>query len=88
MYPVSRAEERAAVLMRDVFQTASWDEPTTIPALYHSCRFLQTVNDLAAANGELKSMARPRIENSLKLVRDLFLTRPGAFRYSELGARS
>ena len=26
MYPVSRAEERAAVLMRDVFQTAAFIE--------------------------------------------------------------
>ena len=69
--------DRASLLTPDLHQTASWDEPITLPALYHSCRLLNLVKELASANSELKATARARIDKSLELVRDLFVSRPG-----------
>ncbi|KAK4053203.1 hypothetical protein OIV83_001938 [Microbotryomycetes sp. JL201] len=67
-------------LMFDVLelniQAASWDEASTIPALYYSCQLLATLVDLAASNSDLRTTIKPRFEKGLQLVRDLFVARP------------
>ena len=57
-------------------ETASWDEEATLGALYHSCRLLGLVKDLAGANAELRATVKARVDTSLELVRDLFVSRP------------
>lgn len=59
-------------------QTASWDEESTLPALYHSCRLLELLKDLSTSNMELRVAAKSRIDKSLELVRDLFVARPNS----------
>lgn len=68
--------------LSSIQQTASWDEPITLAPLYHSCRLLATIKDLATTNSELKLTAKARIDKSLELVRDLFVSRPGASHYT------
>ncbi|KAM0792628.1 hypothetical protein ACM66B_005288 [Microbotryomycetes sp. NB124-2] len=67
-------------LMFDVLElnieSASWDEPSTVPALYHSCQLLVTLIDLASSNTELRASIKSRFDKGLQLVRDLFVTRP------------
>ncbi|KAI5475113.1 ubiquitin-protein ligase E3 [Pseudohyphozyma bogoriensis] len=59
-------------------ETASWTEASTLPALYQSCRLLTQLKDLASSNKELKATAQARIDSSLELVRDLFVSRPNS----------
>ncbi|KAK4699559.1 E3 ubiquitin-protein ligase listerin, partial [Phenoliferia sp. Uapishka_3] len=59
-------------------ETASWDDNSSLPALYHSCRLLSMIDELAASNSELRATAKSRIDTSLELVRDLFVERPAS----------
>ncbi|SCV69490.1 BQ2448_2510 [Microbotryum intermedium] len=57
-------------------QTASWDDNATLPSLYHSCRLILTIQDLASRNKDLRAIAKERINTSLAFIRDLFVSRP------------
>ncbi|KAL8278772.1 hypothetical protein RQP46_008841 [Phenoliferia psychrophenolica] len=59
-------------------ETANWEENVSLPALYHSCRLLGVIKDLAASNPELRITSKARIDKSLELVRDLFVKRPAS----------
>ena len=61
---------------------SSWDEDSTLPALYNSCRLLAQIKDLSISNAELRLTVKSRIDASLVLVRDLFISRPGQPRHS------
>ncbi|GAA6012470.1 hypothetical protein JCM10207_007100 [Rhodosporidiobolus poonsookiae] len=69
-------------LMFDLIETnldgADWEEPTTLPAIFHSCRLLAQIKELATRNGDLRETAKARIDDSLQLVLTLFVSRPAS----------
>ncbi|GAA5913647.1 hypothetical protein JCM6882_008707 [Rhodosporidiobolus microsporus] len=69
-------------LMFDLIESsldgADWDEPTTLPAVFHACRLLAQIKELSAANADLRDTAKARIDTSLELVLGLFVSRPAS----------
>ncbi|GAA5836983.1 hypothetical protein JCM11251_004464 [Rhodosporidiobolus azoricus] len=65
-------------LIESSLDSADWDEPTTLPAVYHACRLIAQIKELAASNADLRDTAKARIETSLELVLGLFVTRPAS----------
>ncbi|SDA06537.1 BZ3501_MvSof-1269-A2-R1_Chr4-2g06583 [Microbotryum saponariae] len=67
-------------LMFDIIEsnlkTANWDDNATLSSLYHSCRLIMTMQDLASRNKDLRALAKERINTSLAFIRDLFVSRP------------
>lgn len=55
--------------------------------MYHACRLLGVIKDLAARNSELRATSKARIDKSLEFVRDLFVKRPGLYQLPQLAVR-
>ncbi|GAA5859119.1 hypothetical protein JCM1840_003760 [Sporobolomyces johnsonii] len=65
-------------LIESNLESADWDEPSTIPAVYHSCRLLAQMKELSSANADLRAVAKERVDTSLELVLTLFVSRPNS----------
>ncbi|GAA5950000.1 hypothetical protein JCM21900_001361 [Sporobolomyces salmonicolor] len=65
-------------LIESNLESAEWDEPSTIPAVYHSCRLLAQMKELSSANSDLRAVAKERVDTSLELVLTLFVSRPNS----------
>ncbi|GAA5853357.1 hypothetical protein JCM5353_007763 [Sporobolomyces roseus] len=63
-------------LIESNLDSADWDEPATMPAVYHSCLLLTQMKELSTSNKELYAIAKERVVSSLELVLKLFVSRP------------
>lgn len=57
--------------------SADWDESDSLPGVWRACKLLEVIKGLAESNKELGGNVKTRMEESLALVRDLFVSRPG-----------
>ncbi|GAA6034281.1 hypothetical protein JCM8097_003822 [Rhodosporidiobolus ruineniae] len=65
-------------LIESSLEGADWEEPSTLPAVFHAARLLTLIKELAGSNAELRDTAKLRIDASLELVLGLFVSRPAS----------
>ena len=57
-------------------QTASWSDPSSLPALYHALRLISVVKDLCDTNLALRADCGKRLDAALRSARDVLLLVP------------
>lgn len=66
-------------VVENVIEETSWSDASSLPGLWHACRFISTVDDLCSANSELRQTCKSRLDKLPPKLLKVFSDNPGEF---------